>query len=117
MKLPTNHQLIEHQGKPIAVVLPFDEYMNLIESDELDYSIPNDVLGNRMAGDSVIKAWRVYRAFSQEGMAEKMGITQSAYSQLENRSFTKARETTQKKLCAILDVDKKMMIDFESMDL
>lgn len=46
---------------------------------EQNYSVPHEVVEYRVVhGYTSIKAWRVYRGFSQKDIAEKMGTSQSS---------------------------------------
>ena len=117
MKAHNNHQIIEYQGQPVAVVIPYDEYQKLFKKEQ-NYTVPHEVVEHRVVnGYSSIKAWRLYRGFTQKAMAEQMSITQPAYNQLEKRPFYKAREETQRKLCEVLAVEPAMMTDFEDIEL
>lgn len=51
---------------------------------------------------SPVKAWRIYRKLSQSKMAQALGVTQSAFSQIE-RSRKCQRETLEK-VAAILGI-------------
>lgn len=83
-----------------------------------NYSVPHEVVEHRVVnGYTSIKAWRLYRGMSQQDMAEKMGTSQSNYSQLESRPFYKAQSNTQRKLCDIFGVEPSMMADFEDIEL
>lgn len=46
--------------------------------------IPNAVVGKRvMDGVSMLHAWREYLMLTQTDMAERMGISQAGYAQIE----------------------------------
>jgi transcriptional regulator with XRE-family HTH domain len=47
-------------------------------------------------GQSLIWAWREFKSLTQEEVAEKMGISQSAYSQVEKSDAPLRRATIQK---------------------
>ncbi|MFP2421521.1 helix-turn-helix domain-containing protein [Pseudescherichia vulneris] len=72
-----------------------------IEHDEYDdVAIPHEVA--RLATESVSlqAAWRIYRGLSQQEVADKLGITQSAVSQLEAVD-SRPQKRTREKLAAI----------------
>jgi len=47
-------------------------------------TIPNAVVGKRvMDGVSLLQAWREYLMLTQTDMAERMGISQAGYAQIE----------------------------------
>jgi DNA-binding XRE family transcriptional regulator len=55
---------------------------------------------------SLIKAKRVEKGYSQEYMALKIGISQAAYSRLENKAEDKPfRQVLE--ICKLLDIDKR----------
>lgn len=71
-------------GLPVAVVLPYDEYLRLTAKDESEVIIPHEVVRLTVKKNySLIRAWREYLKFTQAQVAERMGISQSAYAQME----------------------------------
>ena len=52
---------------------------------------------------SLIRAWREYKGLSQQEVAERMSISQSAYSQME-KPDANLRQTTLEKIAAALDL-------------
>lgn len=94
-------QLIERNGKPEWAVLPYEEYLHLIEQAEMledirDYDaskaalekgeeelIPSDVVFAILDGANPIKVWREFRGISQQQLAEKVGISKPYLSQIE----------------------------------
>jgi DNA-binding XRE family transcriptional regulator len=97
-----NYQVIEQDGKPVFAVVPYDEFQTLLGSN--DESIPHEVVKKMVEHDcNLVKAWRLVRNFSQEFVADKMGISQSAYQQLENSDGRYQRGTLEK-LALALDV-------------
>lgn len=59
-------------------------------------TVPLDVAEMHVIeGFSLIKAWRIYQKKTQREVAQTMGITQGAFSQME-KSQTNQRETLQK---------------------
>lgn len=84
MNAPTNVQLINGaDGRPAFVVIPYAEYMAQYGKDH--HLIPNEVAGMVLKDDlSPMKAWREYLRLTQAEVAERLGVTQAAYAQLEN---------------------------------
>ena len=90
-----NYQVIEQSGKPAFAVVPYAEFMALIDDGEV--TIPHEVVKISVKDDcSLIKAWRLYRNKSQEEIAQKIKATQSAYHQLENSKSRKQKRTLDK---------------------
>lgn len=94
-------QIIKKGDKPEWAVLPYEEYIQLIENLEMaqdiqDYDnakaaldggedelIPSEVIYAILDGANAIKTWREYRIMSQYELAEKAGISVPYLSQLE----------------------------------
>ena len=115
-------QLIKDEnGKPQYVVIPYDEYyrlrLQLAESasddddewedipcehdDDDNTSLPGivcDIMDKE--GVSLQAAWRSHCGLSQKDVAEKLGISQSAVSQLESPE-SRPQKRTREKLAAI----------------
>lgn len=97
----------DSSGKTQFVVLPIAEYERLINDgyDDIPYTtdnddnetVPNDVVQIIAKDDiSLLAAWRVYRGLSQYDVAEKLGTTQSAVSQLESAKSRPQKRTREK---------------------
>jgi DNA-binding XRE family transcriptional regulator len=96
-----NVQIIKQGDKPEWAVVPYETYLQLVEKAEIlqdvqDYDsakaalergedelVPGDVIYAILDGENPIKAWREYRGFSQQEIAEKAGISVPYLSQLE----------------------------------
>lgn len=106
MNAPTNIQVIRQDGHPAFVVIPYDEYIKIRRPfiPEDGESVPNDVVWLTIdKGYAIIRAWREYLGLTQKDVAEKMGITQAALSQMESGE-KKLRKATLEKLAAALGV-------------
>ena len=95
-------QIIEQNGKPEWAVLPYEEYLQLLEQAEMlqdirDYDnvkaalekgaeelIPSQIVYAILDGDNPIRVWRKYRGITQHELAERVGISVPYLSQLEN---------------------------------
>ncbi|MDP1547892.1 MAG: helix-turn-helix domain-containing protein [Anaerolineales bacterium] len=96
-----NIQLIERDGKPEWAVLPYEEYLKLLEQAEMledirDYDaakaelengedelIPSEVVEALLDGENPIKVWREYRELTQQQLADAAGISKPYLSQIE----------------------------------
>lgn len=84
-------QIISENDRPVFAVIPYAEYeemqrrLAIIAEKEPDQvSVPLDVAElNVLKGFSLIKAWRLYLKKTQKEIAAALGITQSAFSQIE----------------------------------
>ena len=94
-------QVIQRNGKPEWAVIPYADYLQLVEQaemlqDSLDYDqakaavesgedeiIPAEVVYAILDGKSPVLAWREVRGLTQRQVAEKAGISVPYLSQLE----------------------------------
>ena len=108
MNIPTNHQVITHQGIPVAVVVPFDEYTAAFadnaEQEAREFTVPHEVASRVLKEQiSPIRAWREYLGLTQAEVASRMDISQSAFAQVEAPE-AKPRMATLKKIAAALNL-------------
>ena len=105
-----NIQLIERDGKPEWAILPYEEYLLLLEQAEMledirDYDaakaelekgndelIPSEVVFAILDGENPIKVWREYRGMTQQQLADAAGISKPYLSQIETGKRTGATE-------------------------
>jgi DNA-binding XRE family transcriptional regulator len=120
-------QILENNGKPEWAILPYAEYLALVEDaedkedirdyDELTAGIetgtvelfPDSVVAEMISGKNPIKLWREYRELTQQQLAEKAGISIPFLSQLESGK----RNSSTKVLVALssaLSVDIELLI-------
>ncbi len=115
-------QLIERNGQPEWAILPYDEYLRLVEQAELlediqDYDriksavesgneevIPSEVVYALVGGENPVKVWREYRKLTRQQLAETTKISVPYLSQLETGK-RKASTTVLVAIARILRVD------------
>ena len=103
-------QIIERDGKPEWAILPYEEYLKLIEQAELledihafdqisaaiergeEELIPAEVVNAIIDGKNPIKVWREYRSLTQQELANIVGISKPYLSQLETGKRTGTTE-------------------------
>jgi len=109
MSEPIDAQIINgSDGKPEFAVLPYDAYCDLLgKKDQASY-IPHEVVGKMVEGCTAAKAWREHFGLTQTEVATRMGITQAAYSQLENSD--KLRSSSRRKIAAALGINADLLI-------
>lgn len=111
----------DEEGKKQYVVIPYSEYFRMrLAMLEYDDENENDWEDIRYASDiyddvllpgevcdvmhnenvSLQAAWRILRGLSQQEVADKLGISQSAVSQLESLD-SRPQKRTREKLAAI----------------
>ena len=111
----------DEKGRPEYVIIPYHMWFNMqldraeqedeneeewedvpYEHDRYDdVSIPGEII-DIMDDENVSlqAAWRIARGLSQQEVAEKLGITQSAVSQLESPG-SRPQKRTREKLAAL----------------
>lgn len=100
------HQIIRQGKEPLFVLVPYDEYIDMIRDEDL--TIPHEVVEKHIMEDkTMIKAWREYKGFSQKELSKKIGITQAALSQLESRGTE--RKSTIEKLAKALGIEPEQL--------
>ena len=105
MNIPTEHHVIRYNDIPVAVVVPYEEYIMAFHDD--DVTMPHEVV-KRAIHVSLTRAWREYLGLTQAEVASRMGITQPAYSQMEEKG-SKLRFTTLQKIAKALDIDVQQL--------
>lgn len=101
MNIPASHHVIRHEGLPVAVVVPYGDYVRAFETE--DVTIPHEVV-MRSIDVSLIRAWREHLGMSQAEVAARMGVSQPAYQKLEDKE-ARPRLATLKKIAAALNLD------------
>lgn len=113
MSIHTKHQVIEKDGVPLFVVVPYDEYVatnKRVKKNSTKTYLPQAVVEKvAVEGKSMVRAWREYKHLSQNDVADRLGITQAAYCQLEKPEGT-MRLSTIKKIAVALDVTEQQLM-------
>jgi DNA-binding XRE family transcriptional regulator len=101
MNAPTNIQVINGpDGKPAFVVIPYADYVaEHFAEREL---IPHDVVSRTVDGATPVRAWREHLGLTQADVAERLGISQSAYAQQE--SGERLRKSSREKIATALGI-------------
>lgn len=105
MSTPIRHQIIEDNGHPLFVLVPYKEYLALVDEDSgEDVAIPLAVSkAANMEGKSLVRAWREYKGLSQAEVAKRLGVSRPAYAQMEEKEAN-LRAGTVHRLAAALEV-------------
>jgi len=95
------------------VVITETDYLALIDAADVasadkalaesDFTVPAEVLDALFDGQSPVAAWREYRGFTQDALADRAGIKQPSLARIESTK-PKLRETTLARLAEALDV-------------
>ena len=114
MNAPIEPQIIKQGDKPAFAVITWETYKELIKNytpDESDVWFPQEVVeANVVSGNSLLKAWREYLGLTQTEVAERVGISQPAYSKLE-RPDANPRTSTLRKLSKALGISLEQLTD------
>lgn len=106
MDAPTNIQIINGPGgKPAFVVIPYEEYV--AQHARNHGLIPDDVISRSIDGATPLKAWREHLGLTQAVVAERLGITQSAYAQQE--SSDRLRKSSRERIAAALGITQEQL--------
>ena len=106
MNIPINHQVITHQGMPVAVVVPYDEYAAAFDvkgaGKTEDRTVPHEIAVRVLKEQiSPVRAWREHFGLTQSEVAARIGVSQSAFAQMEAPDG-KSRMSTVKKIADAL---------------
>lgn len=100
--------ILNDDGKPAFVVIPYDEYRQMVEPRS---TIPHEVVGMVInKGYSLPRAWRIYSRLTQKDVAMALGVSQSAISQIE-KTGTRPKKSTLGKLSDIFNIDTELLLD------
>lgn len=121
-------QIIEKNGEPEYAVIPYADYLRLLEAFEdkadaavvaefheayragREFLVPAEILRRELAGESPIKLWRDHRGLTQQELADRAGISKPYLSQIESGK----RQGTLETLAAIaraLDVPLQVLTE------
>lgn len=107
MREHIKHQVIEKDGTPMFVVIPYEDYIKFIS--QKDETIPHEVAKRYLLDEiSIIKAWREYLKLTQKEVAGRMGITQAAYAQME-KSGARLKRDTRDKIAAAMGISASQL--------
>lgn len=82
MNAPTDIQIInDADGNPAFVVIPYAQYVAQKLEPDL---IPHEVVSRIVDGATPIRAWREHLNLTQDEVARRLGISQSAFAQQES---------------------------------
>lgn len=111
--IPTSWQVIQKNGKPEFLVIPYGELEHILKTLHPPFvpSSPNtpwEVVDRYLSeGISKSRAWREYLGLSQDLIAQRMGVTQSAVSQIEEAK--RPRKKTLEKYAAALGISYEQL--------
>ena len=96
----TEYQVIEHDGAPAFVLVPVDEFERirpLLERERVKANIPQAVVEAHVTNSvPLIKAWREHLGLTQEDVANRSGMAQSAIARIERGESSPRRATVER---------------------
>ncbi len=107
-------QFIEREGHKEYAVLKYDDFIRLVSGKksragagyslaEADGLAPSEVVkAHAVDGVPLLRAWREHRKLTQAHVAHKLGISQSAFSQLEKSGTDTMRLNTLRRVAKAL---------------
>ncbi|MDR1396904.1 MAG: helix-turn-helix domain-containing protein [Desulfarculales bacterium] len=104
-----NYPTISQNGRVVSVIVPIEDYLALREDSPMTYipeAVADAIILNQI---KPLKAWREYKNFSQEEIAQRMGITRSAYAHTE--ASARPRKPTLESAAQALGIDDKQLIE------
>ena len=111
MSAHTKHQIIGPADNPQYVVVPYLDYLRLVGEAGEESLIPHEVVELHIVeGYSLLRAWRKFKKMTQKEVADKAGITQAAYSQME-KPDSKPHEATLAKIAKAMGVAPGQLSD------
>lgn len=92
-------------GKPAYVVIPYADYVGTHQqSDYLPHEVVSLMVENSWTAP---RAWREHLGLTQQEIADRLGISQSAYAQQE--SGKKLRKASREKIAAALGITANLL--------
>ncbi|WP_445115006.1 helix-turn-helix domain-containing protein [Acinetobacter sp. WZC-1] len=100
--------LNDASGNPAFVILPYDDYVVLAKSNRNKITVPAAVVNLVFDHDwTPVRAWREHLRLSQVDVADKLGISQAAYSKQENSANLRVSSKT--KIAQALGIDVEQL--------
>lgn len=105
----TKYQVIEQGGRPAFAVVPYDDFMVLLNERKPPVVegglIPHEIVErNALNGVSLIKCWREYLGLTQAELAKKANMPQSSIARIESNSEISVRKNTLESLAAAMNL-------------
>jgi DNA-binding XRE family transcriptional regulator len=120
-------KILEANGKPAFVVMPYDEYRALRElaedaddvsalvrfakrlSKRMEQTFPSEMVDRLLGGESALRVWREYRRLTAAQLAAAVKITPAHLSKLESGHGNPSLAVL-RRLAKVLDVELDLLV-------
>jgi DNA-binding XRE family transcriptional regulator len=126
-------QVLEKNGKPAFAVLPYEEYLALLELAEdaddaaalarfakrfgrgKEETVPVELVDRLLAGESPLRVWREHRGMTAAEVAAAVGVTPAHMSKMESGKGDPSVSVL-KKLAGVLRVSLEDLVGTATAD-
>ncbi len=119
MNRPTDYQIIEYDGHPLFVVVPYEEFQRirpLLERENARHTIPQEVVERHVLEEiPLVRAWREHLGLTQSRLASLAGMKQSSIARIE-RGESRPRRATLEKLARAMGLTPEQLLIEEAED-
>ncbi len=98
--------ILGEDGKPAFVVVPYNEFRRM-SGGFTPGTIPHSVVSAVVDGAAPMAAWREHLLLTQAEVAERIGVSQAAYAQME--AVKRPRKATLAKIASALGLDVEQL--------
>ena len=115
MNQPNNipFPVLNTDGKPSHVLVPMEQYLALFSRPSTPPPgwtfVPWGVSEKILEGAGPLRAWREHLKLTQEDVASRMGITRSAYTQMEHSG--KPHRSTLKRAAKAFGIELEQILE------
>lgn len=113
--MDNRHTILEANGTPAFVVVPYDDYLKLIGKESptgripADDTTPHEVMRAHVKnGWSMIRAWREHLGLTQAEMARRLEIRQPSYAAMEAPD-AKPKKTTRQRIATAMGISLEQL--------
>ena len=111
MREHIKHQVIEQDGIPLFVLVPYKEYLEQFQVQPAkEVYFPHEVVERHALEDkSLLQAWREYKNLSSRQIAERVGVSEKKYIQLEKKDGL-LDDILLEKIVTVLKIETEQLI-------
>lgn len=113
--MDARHTILESNGKPAFVVVPYEDYLKLTGEERpagripADGTTPHEVMRLHVKNDwSMIRAWREHLGLTQTEMAKRLEIRQPSYAAMEAPD-ARPKKVTRERIAAAMGISLEQL--------